>query len=302
MKISNAASSPKISSFKREIPNPRSIRVLFSVFVFHVLISCNPGHCGQDPLRVHVMDVGYGDAIFIQFPGSGNMMVDAGEPGYSDVIIKYLEALKVTAIDTAVITHPHTNHFGGFAQVGRRFPIRRVFINGDNNAEEGYEELIGRFKQEEVPVKTLGRGQKIDGLPDGIEAGVLHPESLSGGPNNNSIVVLITFHKIKILLMADLESEGQKELMDAFPEINGVDAVKVPHHGGPLSDEFIKTFEDKVFIISTGDSKWGWPSEDELKRLKGRIFRTDRDGTVVLESDGLSLSVTTAAAGKINRP
>ena len=245
-------------------------------------------------MRVHFMDAGYGDAIFIQFPGSGNMMIDAGEPVYSDAIIKYLETLGVTAIDTAVITHPHTNHFGGFARVGKRFPIRRVFINGDDNADEGYQELMGWFRQEQIPVQVLTRGERMDGLPVGIEADILHPQRLSGNPNNNSIVVLFIFNKIKVLLMADLESEAQKELIGAFPDIRNVDAIKVPHHGGPLSDDFIESFKGKVFVISTGENKWGWPREEELKQLKGRIFRTDHDGTVVLESDGLSLAVTTA--------
>lgn len=102
--------------------------------------------------------------------------------------------------------------------------------------------------------------------------------------------------------MGDLEPEGQKELLDAFPGLSGVDAVKVPHHGGSLSDEFLKAFEDKVFIISTGDNKWGWPKEEELRRLKGRVYRTDQDGTALLESDGLSLSVTATGAGRIHQP
>jgi competence protein ComEC len=247
---------------------------------------------------MHFMDVGYGDAIFIQFPGSGNMMVDAGENVYSDVIIKYLEALEVKAIDTAVITHPHTNHFGGFAQVGRRFPIGRVFINGDNNTEVGYEALLSQFEQGRIPIETLRRGQNIDGLPGGIEIEVLHPEGLTGSPNDNSIVLRLKYNKIAVLLMADVDLGPQKELIGAFPGLTQADAVKVPHHGGPLSDEFIKAFENKVFIISTGVNQWGWPREKELSQLKGRIYRTDQDGTVVLESNGISFLLSTADAKK----
>ena len=71
-----------------------------------------------------------------------------------------------------------------------------------------------------------------------------------------------------------------------YEDIKTVDCIKMPHHGGPLSDDFLQTFIDKIFVISTGSNGWGWPREEDLKKLKGEVYRTDDHGTVVLESDG----------------
>ena len=297
LKSSSAAFSRRTLNFKRPIPLQNFLFTL-SLTVFFLLWSNHPHDslCAQGMLRVHFMDVGYGDAILIQFPGSGTMLVDAGEASYADTVIEYLGNLGLEDIDTAVITHPHTNHFGGFGKIAGRYPIGRVFINGDEWAEEGYSAILDQLKAARIPVKTLTRGQHIDNLSEGVRVIVLHPEGLAGGPNDNSLVLSLKYGDTAILLMGDVEVEAQRELFAAFPDIVLADAVKLPHHGGPLSDGIFEAMQAKVVIISTGENKWGWPREDDLKKIRGVIYRTDRDGTVILESDGTTVSA--AKAGK----
>ena len=49
----------------------------------------------------------------------------------------------------------------------------------------------------------------------------------------------------------------------------------------------------QIFIISTGPNKWDIPRDNELQSLDGKLYRTDVHGTIILESDGLSVSVKT---------
>jgi competence protein ComEC len=197
-----------------------------------------------------------------------------------------------------VITHPHKNHFEGYFHILENFPVKRLYINGDKNSEDGYEELLALFRQQSVPINNLKRGDQIKNLPDSVKIAVLHPAQLSGNVNDNSMVLWLKHKDVSVLFMADIGPHVQKELLRLYQDIQEAEIIQIPHHGGPVSEDFIDTFKDKIFIVSTGANQWGWPNENELQKLKGKIYRTDHDRTIVIESDGLSVLVKTPGSGK----
>jgi competence protein ComEC len=248
---------------------------------------------GKEHLRIHVIDVGYGDAIVLELPGDRTMMIDAGDKENASKVVDYLQNLNVHTIDRAVITHPHLNHFEGFFEVLKSVAIDHVYVNGDENAEVGYERLLEGVRKNNISIEVLRRGNRIDDLHPTMQVEVLHPQGLSGSPNDNSLVLWLTHHNVSILLMADVQATVQEALIDLYPKISTADIVKLPHHGGPLSEALLRAFSNTIFVISTGPNRWGWPREDELAKLNGQILRTDVHGSVIIESDGMSVSVTT---------
>ncbi len=245
-------------------------------------------------LRAHFLDVGYADAIFVEFPDQTNMIIDAGDESSGEKVTAYLKKRNITRIDTVLITHPHRNHFGGLGAVMREIPIGRFFHNGDRHGEEGYPELLEELNRRRIPIGILRRGREIDSLPDAVAMEVLHPIDVEedSNPNANSIVIYLRYGKTSILLMADIEEDQQTQLMRVYgATLKNVGCVNVPHHGGPLSDSFIYGFSDTAFIISAGSNAWGLPREEDLRRLQGKIYRTDQDGTIVVETDGNTLKV-----------
>lgn len=248
-------------------------------------------------LRIHFIDVGYGDAILIQCPDQTTVLVDAGEEPGNAGLADYLKSRQIDRIDTAVITHPHTNHFQGFFDVVEHLSVGRLMINGDPNSEPGYEELLEKFRGKNIPIEVVRRGEILSGLAPAVRVSVLHPAELRGNPNANSIVLRLLYGKTEVLLMGDIEPVQQDELMTVFPDIRDIDAVKVPHHGGPLSEQFCEIFKDKIFVISTGENPWGIPGEEDLRKLKGAAYRTDHSGTIILETDGQKISVKTEGEG-----
>lgn len=246
-------------------------------------------------LRVHFLDVGYADAIFVEFPDQTNMIIDAGDESSGDKVTAYLKKRNITRIDTVLITHPHQNHFGGLGAVMREIPIGRFFHNGDRHGEEGYPELLEELNRRRIPIGILRRGRGFDSLPAAVTIEVLHPADVEddSNPNANSVVIYLRYGKTSILLMADIEEDQQAQLMRVYgATLKDVDCVKVPHHGGPLSDSFVYGFSDAAFIVSTGSNAWGLPREEDLRRLQGKIYRTDQDGTIVVETDGENMTIT----------
>ena len=74
---------------------------------------------GADTLRIHVMDIGQGDAIWIQTPTGQNVLIDGGDgnafntqsgPIIRDYLINH--GFNTTdSFDAVFLTHPHSDHF-----------------------------------------------------------------------------------------------------------------------------------------------------------------------------------------------
>lgn len=298
MKKLNEVFSRKILNFK-QFALPKFVLSFFLTVAF--LIACqdfSDSYAQQDIVRIHFIDVGYGDSIFIEFPDARNMLIDAGEKYYTPQLMNYLSSLDASAIDIAVITHPHQNHFEGYFNILESYSVKHLYINGDENAEEGYGELLALFRQKSIPIQILKRGDKIGNLPDSVQIEVLHPEQLSGNANGNSLVLWLKHKDISVLFMADIGPKEQKELLRFHKDIKKAELIQIPHHGGPISDDFTHAFKNKIFIISTGTNQWGWPKAHELQKLEGTIYRTDTHKSIVIESDGFSVLVQTPTFGK----
>ncbi len=257
----------------------------------HLLLAYAAPHKTR-PWRIYFVDVRYGDAIFMELPFlAGGLLLDAGSAKHASRLIAFLKAKDIHNIHTAIITHPHENHFGGLREVALQMPIGRLLHNGDSNAQEGYASLLNDLQHKKIPTAILRRTQSIKDLSI-VTLDVLNPPDLSGSPNDDAIVLWIKYGKTSVLFLSDVGMQRQKELLRLFPEIRQADCVQIPHHGGPLSDEFIEAFQGKIFIVSTGPNPWGTPHEERLEQLGGTIYRTDRDGTVMIESNGHSLKVS----------
>ena len=76
-------------------------------------------------LRVTFLDVGQGDAILLEGPRGGRMLVDGG-PDPSRLIAQLDARIPPwgRSIDVAVVTHPHDDHLAGFPMLLRRYAVR----------------------------------------------------------------------------------------------------------------------------------------------------------------------------------
>ena len=233
-----------------------------------------------------VCDVGQGDGLVLNAGGGSAVVVDAGpDPSLMD---RCLDRLDVAAVPLLVLTHFHADHVDGLAGVysGRRVgevdvtslrePAgRAAFVDRETGGRTtlpayGATRVVGR-----VTLQTLAP------LPD---------VSAAAGPNNASVVLLASVRGVRLLLTGDVEPETQADLARAWPGLR-VDVLKVPHHGSRFQDlDFLLGLRARVAVASVGeDNDYGHPSAETLDPLAeagARVFRTDRDGTVVVTADG----------------
>lgn len=267
---------------------PRILLILILLFVaFPVYSSAQ-----NNQLVIHVIDVGYGNCFLIEFPNHQRMLIDAGHIDFSERILSYFDKKDINNINHAFLTHPHRDHFGGFAQFAEKFTFDHFYTNGDErNPHEGYQETIKKVKEYVFP-QTLKRGDEVFIGGEDVVLKILHPENLDGETNNNCLVIWIQYKNNSFLFPCDLQTQGQDELIQAFPFIKEADVVQVPHHGGRISSLFAETFKDKIFILSVGGNEYNKPLIEELEKLEGALYSTEILGNILIESNGERITIT----------
>jgi len=244
-------------------------------------------------LRITFLDVGQGDAILLQVP-EGSVLVDQGPPEAD--VARQLRGLGVGRLSALVLTHPQRDHIGGAETVLRRLAVDRV-LDPRLAASGPFERAaLAEAADRSVPVVQTRAG---DGFRLGrLRLRVLWPDrpgTASEDPNLLPIVLLATYGEVDALLTADAETEVTARLVSRRVEI-----VKVAHHGSsdPGLAAELRELRPAVAVISCGrNNDYGHPTPSTLGALRDspglRLYRTDEDGRVVLESDGRRISVRT---------
>lgn len=250
-------------------------------------------------LKVHYIDVGQGDAIFIELPNGETALIDGGPGSSKDALIDYLRGLEFRSIDYLVATHPHEDHIGGLPEVIRNFEIGKIYMPAVTHTTKIFEELIGEIENKNLSINATETGTILIDEP-GLNLWALAPDPNTSGSNLNdySIVLRLDYEDTSFMFTGDGEKVTEQYLLaDNSSDELRVNVLKLGHHGSDTSSiqPFIDTVNPEHAVITCGvDNKYGHPSPSVLARLdtaKIEVHRTDTDGTIVITSDGKKLSI-----------
>lgn len=256
-------------------------------------------------LKAYILDVGQGDSAVVFF-GNTTILIDAGEVDEGDVVVRDLKALGVKKIDLLVATHPHSDHIGGMQNVLSAFPVDRVLDTGMPHTSSLYENFLTTIEEKNIRYTVAEQGETID-LDPALRVLVLSPpkDKVGDDLNENSIVLRISYGTVDLLFTGDAGKEAENALLKTGYPIDA-EVLKVGHHGssGSTGKEFLVRVNPGAAVISVGaGNPYGHPHEETLDTLDAAgvaVYRTDRDGTVLVTSDGAAYSITTtkgASAG-----
>lgn len=283
----------------------RKIIMLVCICIVILLSGCtqNPqSNTSQTPaearkeMKVHFLDVGQGDSIFIQSPNGKNLLVDGSTKQAGKDVVDYLRKQGVEKLDYVVATHPDADHIGGLISVLNSISIKHFVDSGKVHTSQTYEEMLQLILDKGIPFIVPNVGDNIS-LDDELDIKVLNVGAESDDNNEASVVLKITYGEISFLLMGDADTVVEKEILERA----NVEAtvLKAGHHGSDTSssEEFIEAVNPKVTILSYGkDNSYGHPDAEVMSRLeqiKTQIYGTAEVGNIVVETDGVDYNVLT---------
>jgi competence protein ComEC len=260
---------------------------------------------GDERLQVTFIDVGQGDAALVRFPRGATLLVDAGGlAGASPfdvgerVVAAVLRHEGVRRLASVALTHGDADHVGGAAAILREFKPRDVWEGIPVPRLEALRQL--RAAADEVGARWANVQANDLVTIDGVQVLVRHPAiadwERQDPRNDDSIVLELLWRDVSIVLTGDIGRDVERLIAPHFRPAR-VRIVKVPHHGSLTSSswEFVRALEPGAAVVSAGRGNvFGHPAEevlDRYRRVGAEIFRTDRDGAVVVDTDGYSVAI-----------
>jgi len=245
-------------------------------------------------LEIYFIDVEGGQSTLIVDPEGESLLIDTGWDDFNgrdaNRILAAAKDAGIDHIDDLLITHYHSDHVGGVAQLASRIKIDAFFDHGLNTEDDTrgnyaiYEKIAAQSKRtivkpgDEIPLKGI-RVQVLTSAGEDITkplpgAGQPNPWCASQpaplpdtGENPQSVGMLITFGKFRFIDLGDLTDQKGLGLVCPNNLIGTVDLYLVSHHGtqhpgtGDVSNEpaIVYALHPRVAVMNNGAIKGGHP-------------------------------------------
>lgn len=244
-------------------------------------------------LTFAMLDIGQGDALFIETPSGTQIMFDGGPARKVLGPLAKVMSPFDKSIDAIFITNPDADHIGGFADVLKNYKVGIVFEPGTQTDSKTYQNLKTEIKKQNIPDVLVKKGMKLD-IGGGAFIDILFPDRdvSSWATNDGSIVARLSYGNNSIMLTGDAPIKTEQIILKENKEANLKSTIlKVGHHGSRTStgESFVKAVYPVYALISDGkDNKYGHPHKetlDILNRFGVKILRTDLLGSIILKCD-----------------
>ncbi len=279
----------------------RVLSILTALFL--ILLSSAFSEETEEIFEVHFLSVGTNDGILLR-AGDECAFIDSGNYPEGVKCAEYLKAAGVTNLKYYIGTHAHLDHVGGASAILSQIPTESIVYTYEANLSAMYVmaktakdaaalDAALHIPMNYLDVLTLG-GATLTCV--GPETYVPKHDLHDTSENNNSLLLHVEFGDISFFLTGDSPSWKVLQMDKKHPEVLKSNVIKAPHHRGGFDKNVYKLIDSEYVVFSTADT---WlPQADQMKMAQessdGVLITADnRNGSIVFETDGKTLSVRT---------
>lgn len=251
-------------------------------------------------LTVAFLNVGVGDAVYIEAPNGNTMLIDGG-PDRS--VIRELSKLMPfyeRSIDVVLATHPDKDHIGGLIDVLRNYDVKNIVTSGatsTTDTDSVFKEAI-RDEEKLGAENVIARRGTIVELSPEVFFSILYPISVhpKDPTNDTSIIGILYYGNESFMLTGDAPQKVEKYLVATDGKNLKATVLKLGHHGSKTSssESFLGNVSPEYAVISTAKkNRYGHPHKeiiDLLKKYNIPTLATYDTGTIIFKTDGETLA------------
>ncbi len=243
-------------------------------------------------VKVHFIDVGQADSIYIQLPDNNDILIDGGNAADGSTVVNYLRSQNVDDIELLIATHPHEDHIGGLPAVLNAFVVEQIIDSGKTASTKTYSNYATAAQAEGCPWEE-DMGQTYTWGNNTLQ--ILTGQESWKNVNDYSVISRLDCGDIEFLFTGDAETPAELNLKDDI----SAEILKVGHHGSKSSTSpgFLSRVNPEVAVISVGaGNTYGHPALETLDKLQAagvNAYRTDLNGNIIVTTDGKTYSFTT---------
>jgi competence protein ComEC len=267
-----------------------------NIFIWSAFFEERP----RDYVLVAFLNIGQGDAIFIESPTGNQIMIDGGPAKKVLSQLRKVIPFYDRSIDTLVVTNPDADHYAGFIDVLRNYKVDQIIEPGTVSETSTYK-TFKEYVQKEGATTTIAHRSMVYKLGGGAELHIIFPDRdvKDLDSNEGSTIAKLVYKSTSVMLTGDTTKEGEEYVINLGAEIpdGGIqaDILKVAHHGSKTStsEKFVQAVNPRFAVISAGcNNRYGHPHKetiDTLQKLNVPYYTTCEKGTIIMKLDGINI-------------
>jgi competence protein ComEC len=248
-------------------------------------------------LTVSFLDVGEGDAAFIESPAGARVLIDGG-PSSGATLRKVGQRLPffVRSLDAVIETAPSESYAAGLVGVLSRYETR-LFLSSPFSGDTKTADTVSRAAAASGAERSvLSRGMRVM-LGGGAYIDVLSPSAAAAklDANSGALMLRLVYGKTSFFFTSASLSKTELALAARDGEALRSDVLKAGGHGSKSASAaaFAAAVSPEATVFSRGcDNRYGHPAPEVVARfqaLGAEVFDTCA-GDAVFRSDGVSVT------------